>query len=356
MTVRKLAQLAQISHTQVGRIESGDVATPSRHVLVAIAEALDRNPQPLFVLAGHLSIEDARDELAPMFREGSELAEVWGDWASFGIGEAREVLRQPRPDGQAIRYLAADVFTVPESDETSWRPEDSLYAFAGATQQDLRDLLSAWRFIGSDRRGQLLEYARALRRLEDLEYLTAIERLHVESDAVAGGETDGHDTPFSEDDLRAQGFEGFVRVAALPSGARNVPATPGVYTVVRRSNKPPTFLTASVGGHFKGRDPSVSGDILRTKWVDGTSVLYVGSTAKLRDRLNLLARFGRGEPVGHWGGRYLWQIADHDQLLVAWLETSDQIAREAALIEDFHSAFAALPFANIARPRGEVQS
>jgi transcriptional regulator with XRE-family HTH domain len=354
MSIRKLAERAQVSHTQVSRIESGDVATPSRNVLVAIAQALGRNPRPLFILAGHLSVEDARDELAPMFREGSELAEVWGDWASLGIGEARELLSQPHPNEQAIRHLAADVFTVPESDETLWRPEDSLFAFGGASHQDLRDLLSAWRFIGSDRRRRLLEYARALRRLEDLEYLTATERLNVESDAVAGGESNGLDAPFTEDDLREQGLEGFVRVAGLPSGARNVPATPGVYVVLRRSTDPPAFLTASVGGHFKGRDPTVSTDALQSKWVDGPSVLYVGSTGKLRDRLHLLARFGRGEPVGHWGGRYLWQLVDHDQLLVAWLETSDQVAREAALIEEFRNTFGALPFANISQPRGET--
>ena len=86
--------------------------------------------------------------------------------------------------------------------------------------------------------------------------------------------------------------------------------------------------------------------------VPGPAVLYVGRSANLRDRLGLLARFGRGDAVGHWGGRYLWQLDDADRLLVAWQETADQRAREAELIADFEAAFATLPFANIHRPRG----
>jgi transcriptional regulator with XRE-family HTH domain len=355
MTIRKLAESAEISHTQISRIESGDVLKPSTEVLVAIARALGRNPRPLFVLAGHLSGEEMRDELAPMFREGAELPEEWGEWASVTLDEARELLCESRPNEHQLRRLAADVFSIAESDETLWRPEDALLAVRGEAQRDVQDLLGAWRFIGGERRRRLLEYARALRRLEDLDYLAAIEQLHLESAVVLAADGDGAGAPFGADRLRSEGFEGFVRVTALPPRCPNVPATPGVYVVVRRSGDPPGFLDASVGGHFKGRDPSVATDLLQSKWVDGASTLYVGRTGNLRDRLNLLARFGRSEAVGHWGGRYLWQLTDHDALLAAWQETADYVVRETELVDEFHAAFGALPFANIVRPSGEAQ-
>jgi hypothetical protein len=111
------------------------------------------------------------------------------------------------------------------------------------------------------------------------------------------------------------------------------------------------FLTASVGGHFKGRDPSVPPEELERKWVDGPSTLYIGRTGNLRTRLILLARFGSSEPVGHWGGRYVWQLSDHDQLVVAWEQTAEYVQREAELIARFQAEFGALPFANLSQPR-----
>jgi hypothetical protein len=59
--------------------------------------------------------------------------------------------------------------------------------------------------------------------------------------------------------------------------------------------------------------------------------------------------------VWHWGGRYLWQLTDHDALLAAWQETADYVVRETELVDEFHAAFGALPFANIVRPGGEAQ-
>jgi hypothetical protein len=74
----------------------------------------------------------------------------------------------------------------------------------------------------------------------------------------------------------------------------------GVY-IVCRANSEPAFLDANPSGRFKGRDPSVSNEALRANWVDGAEVVYLGKANSLRRRLREFARFGEGEPIGHWG-------------------------------------------------------
>lgn len=74
------------------------------------------------------------------------------------------------------------------------------------------------------------------------------------------------DSPTSVPSLRRQGFVGFVRVADLRSGNRNnVPAVPGVYSVLRDCVSDPEFLEAGTGGHFKNKDPNVSISRLRSE-------------------------------------------------------------------------------------------
>lgn len=48
-------------------------------MLVTLARALDRNPLPLLILAGHISGDEARIALEPMLRDGAELPEEWGE-------------------------------------------------------------------------------------------------------------------------------------------------------------------------------------------------------------------------------------------------------------------------------------
>lgn len=110
----------------------------------------------------------------------------------------------------------------------------------------------------------------------------------------------------------------------------------------------PTLVATSPAGWFKGRDPSVSVDELQNAWVPGAEVLYIGKAGELRRRLNEYRRHGEGLQVGHWGGRYIWQLADTDLLLVAWQRTPDldPAGVESRLIAEFVTSYGRRPFAN----------
>jgi hypothetical protein len=111
------------------------------------------------------------------------------------------------------------------------------------------------------------------------------------------------------------------------------------------------FLDGNPGGRFKDKDPTVDGATLRASWVPECSVVYIGKADIASRRLRQFARFGAGEPVGHWGGRYIWQLADSDDLLVAWHPVSwAETAREyeRRLLAHFAGLHGgARPFANL---------
>ena len=156
--------------------------------------------------------------------------------------------------------------------------------------------------------------------------------------------------------LEESGFEGFVTIEALMHNINIVPACRGVYVVMRNSGVAPEFLKVGTGDFFKGKNPNVSIDILKSNWVDDTSVLYIGkaggteSSATLRKLLEQYMRFGNGEAIGHWGGRYIWQLADANELVVCWKEILDEepLNVESSMINKFKEKHGLKrPFANL---------
>ena len=153
-----------------------------------------------------------------------------------------------------------------------------------------------------------------------------------------------------------KGFEGFKSIGSLMSGkCQDVPHFKGIYLVIYPFEKNPSFLKDNIGGPFKGRNPSVAVETLKSKWVPEANIIYIGqagggtSKATLHSRLKQYMNFGQGKPVGHWGGRFIWQLVDNHKLTVCWKITADQDPRsvERDLITNFISSYGKLPFANL---------
>jgi len=116
-----------------------------------------------------------------------------------------------------------------------------------------------------------------------------------------------------------------------------------------------TFRNTGPVGRRNGRDPSVPVETLEEAWIEGAQVLYIGKARPgaadnrgLRARLAEYRRHGLGQGAPHWGGRFIWQLTDADDLVVAWLPTpgAEPEAAERALIAGFRRDFGGRPFAN----------
>ena len=96
--------------------------------------------------------------------------------------------------------------------------------------------------------------------------------------------------------------------------------------------------------------------VLKNNLVEDTLVVYIGkaggsnSRATLHSRLKQYMRFGEGKPVGHWGGRLIWQLENHRELTVCYktLANSEPREEEKKLILEFESIHGKIPFANLA--------
>ena len=146
------------------------------------------------------------------------------------------------------------------------------------------------------------------------------------------------------------GFEGFVSVKDLKENFKSggIPKVEGVYHVLRLKDSEPEFLTKGSGGYHKGKEPNVSIGELRQNWIDAEPIVYIGKATELYKRIQQYIKFGSGKDVGHYGGRYIWQLADSDDLIVCWKCVSDSRSVESAMIADFKNSHNGMrPFANL---------
>ncbi len=151
--------------------------------------------------------------------------------------------------------------------------------------------------------------------------------------------------------LKEEGCSGFVSVKALTENLEIVPRCSGVYYILRTSTNAPSFLKVGSGGHFKAKNPNVEISKLENNWVEGTQILYIGKATSLHDRLKQYMEFGQGKPVGHWGGRFIWQLEDAKDLMVCWhtYPTEEDAGNtESSLIKKFKMEHNGMrPFANL---------
>lgn len=154
--------------------------------------------------------------------------------------------------------------------------------------------------------------------------------------------------------IKEAGFTGFKTVRELSADSSEIPQERGIYLVLN-PNQSNEFLSVGCGGHFKGRDPNVSISKLAENWVENTVVVYIGKAGKtgtaatLQSRLQQYLNFGKGQNVGHWGGRFIWQLKNSSDLVVCWktLPTEDPREVEKNLIKEFISEYSKRPFANL---------
>lgn len=159
----------------------------------------------------------------------------------------------------------------------------------------------------------------------------------------------------SVEEIKALGFVGFKTKEELFLDSNCIPNEMGVYLILYLEEESPVFTEIGTGGHFKGKNPNILIDELKRNWVSNCKVIYIGkaggfkNSATLKKRLNQYFRFGQGKPVGHWGGRLIWQLQKNRKLVVCWKSLKDKEPSdlESNLLKEFFTQYKALPFANL---------
>ena len=165
----------------------------------------------------------------------------------------------------------------------------------------------------------------------------------------------------SIDSLKMEGFTGFISIADLQTSCSAISRERGIYLVSYLGDTRPIFYPKGTGGYHKGSDSNVDIFELERKWVDGTIVVYIGQAGGMRDgkwsdatlyrRIRQYIRFGQGQPVGHRGGRYIWQMKNYEDLIFCWKplpnNIEDPMKVEGELLKEFKKIYGRLPFANL---------
>ncbi|MBU2060884.1 MAG: hypothetical protein KKH44_03410 [Bacteroidetes bacterium] len=61
--------------------------------------------------------------------------------------------------------------------------------------------------------------------------------------------------------------------------------------ILNPSATKPQFKTSGIGGHFKGKNPNISLQLLQDNWFDDASVIYIGKAGSDSGLATLHSRF-----------------------------------------------------------------
>src|SRR3954447_11267526 len=103
-SLRGVARAAGVSASQLSRLATGKVASPSMETLVGLARACNSHPSLLMVLARKAEGEQAREALRPFLAPGSGVEDQWEDPAY--VAEAKALLASPAATDAQLRHLA----------------------------------------------------------------------------------------------------------------------------------------------------------------------------------------------------------------------------------------------------------
>ncbi|MDP2711470.1 MAG: helix-turn-helix transcriptional regulator [Solirubrobacteraceae bacterium] len=335
MSARQIAELAGIAHSHLGRLQRGETV-PNERTIRRLTDALNYNPEAVLIVAGHTTGDDARRVLAEIVdSEQTTTFVMWDELIGYTHEQAETLLKDPDATDEQLVDLAYEL-ALWGLGPRERKAERDLIA-------DADQILSFWsRLAEQDDKDRIVAFARRVLELRELEREVILTATAATPTVAA----------LSAEDLKRRGFEGFIPLARVRENASLLPKQPGVYVVLRATDAAPAFLERSVGGPYRDELPA-SIDELAARWTDETPLVYIGKSDRpLSKRVRELARYGAGHKEAHVGGRYMWQLADHADLLVAWIITDQPVSLEAELIAEFEHARGRLPFANIQRPKG----
>jgi hypothetical protein len=138
----------------------------------------------------------------------------------------------------------------------------------------------------------------------------------------------------------------------------NVPKKSGIYVIVYEGAGMPKFKSTGTGPRmYRDRFVNISIKKLKNKWVNFNGkkdkIVYIGKAGPsknrtLNRRIKEYIKFGSGKEANHYGGRYVWQIAEQGRLAVCWKISKNPGEEEKMMLKNFKEEHGGrLPFANI---------